>query len=165
MNAPADCPWPDRDDELRELHAIEPALSTAEIGRRMDLTKGSVGGRIRRLKLVSRHKPVLVDTQRARRIRERRAAKRAGVEGTAAAPKVERLASAPAPTGRRPGPYREPHARGCQWHLGRDGLEHLFCGAPVDREFGGSWCFEHRAIVMRPPSAYTAYATAFANAA
>lgn len=43
------------------------------------------------------------------------------------------------------------HPRGCQWHLGREGLTHLFCGAPIGPK-GGSWCASHRDIVYVPMS-------------
>lgn len=46
-----------------------------------------------------------------------------------------------------PTPSGWKHPRGCQWHLGREGLEHLFCGEPAE---AGSWCAAHAVRVFAP---------------
>ena len=49
-------PWPERDDELRQ-HWAE-GTSTAEIGRRMNLSKNAIVGRAHRLDLLSLPSPI-----------------------------------------------------------------------------------------------------------
>lgn len=73
MRAMPGSPWPGRDDELRELWAE--GVSTAEIARRMGLTKNSVIGRAHRLRLPGRASPIRTGCAGAPKVRR---AKRPG---------------------------------------------------------------------------------------
>ena len=51
------CPWPERDGDLKRLW--DEGYSTAEIGRRMDLSKNAIVGRAHRLNLSARTSPII----------------------------------------------------------------------------------------------------------
>lgn len=170
-----DIDWPEsRIVRLRAL--LAEGHSPAEIGRRLGVTRNAVIGKAHRLNLPSRPSPI----RGPRVAREKVAVKPKAPSATStqrrepgnsasiernARPDIHRLfdnpeqgerhaavsraaAKSPLPV---PG-ARLKHPRGCQWHMGRDGLTHLFCGEPIDEQNGGSWCATHRALCFVPGS-------------
>jgi GcrA cell cycle regulator len=145
----AGSPWPRRDDELRAHWAVEPALSHAAIGERMGLSKNSIIGRVRRLKLTPRPQQVS-STKAAHRKRAKRAA-------TAAAPGIREtgtgLLIGPTLPGVAHFKARTPvvfgHVSACCWPLGDPGEPGFhFCGEPSVPS--RPYCEEHCAIAYVP---------------
>jgi GcrA cell cycle regulator len=131
-------PWPERDQELRDLWDV--GHSTAEIGRRMSLSKGSIVGRAHRLDLPSRPSPIIRDPDFARR-------PVVGVKGPTLPPlssvtplmpmarATAAISVAPLKTGGR--------VIECCWPMGDVGSkEFRFCNA--QSEPGKPYCAEHQ---------------------
>jgi GcrA cell cycle regulator len=149
--------WNDRAKAI--LRALwKTGLSSAEIGRRMHVSKNSVVGKSHRLHLASRPSPIRRDGERTpRRARPRRIAHGVAtipplqqlLHNAEAAPPVERVR--PLPRAARPAaePSRVVQLRPaqgiimpCQWPFGDPGTKSFsFCR--VDSERGRPYCGEH----------------------
>jgi GcrA cell cycle regulator len=155
-------PFDWNEEAIAQLRSLwETGLSTIGIGREMGISKNSVVGKAQRLNLPARPSPIIRGPQlhnpfreEAKRLaNERRRArdKQRGERERAQAVPIQYAADRPKQTAPKAqlatasaiAPCR--HPRGCQWHLGRRGLEHLFCGIPTER---GSWCPTHEKIVF-----------------
>lgn len=143
---------------LRELWAE--GLSTAEIGRRMGISKNAVVGKAHRLNLTARPSPIRRDGQAAahRPTLPRRVTgptlpplTTAPVAPVAPAPAASQTPPAPArPEPARPAAVRAipaytPRAQTCCWPLGEPGTRSFrFCDATAIP--GKPYCAEHAAI-------------------
>lgn len=126
------CPWPERDDQLRALWAT--TASSAQIGERMSLTKGQVIGRARRIGLPARSSPIARPSGPSTLPRPLRR-----IAGNAA-PVLE-PAKAPPPAPRRI-PVAAPKT--CQW-IASAGRPWVFCSERAMA--GSSYCREHHGCV------------------
>jgi GcrA cell cycle regulator len=144
------------EDTIGRLRALwAEGLSTAEIGRRMGVSKNAVVGKAHRLNLTARPSPIRRDGEKAPRRRQPRRAHGATLPALAAAmapmPMVEpppRLAERPAqPPVLRALPAPRPGARvtPCCWPIGEPGKRSFrFCD--VDAIAGKPYCQEHSAL-------------------
>jgi GcrA cell cycle regulator len=108
-------------------------LSTAEIGKRLGISKNAVVGKAHRLHLNSRPSPI-------KRIGPRPAIARPPVQARPAVP----VAPAPAP---QPAPTRvvELSSQSCRWPIGHPGDENFhFCTQRAIQ--GKPYCVEHSAV-------------------
>jgi len=140
----------ERIGELQKLWAE--GLSTAEIGRRLGVSKNAVVGKAHRLKLAGRQSPIDPARRQARkaaaaadkaRIAQPKSATRTArtAPQKPAAPKPAIAAAKPPPPLRR---KRSADQKGpaCQWPFGDPRLPGFhFCGAPS--EPGKPYCDEH----------------------
>jgi GcrA cell cycle regulator len=123
-------------------------LSTAEIGRRMGITKNAVVGKAHRLNLPARPSPI-------RRVPGEKSARRASIKRTVG-PTLATLASSARPV---PAPSRQPvvlrqvpsqprpagRVSACCWPLGEPGTKDFrFCGDPTVP--AKPYCEEHAAL-------------------
>ncbi len=142
--------WPQTKlDELREL--VASGLPYAEIGLRLKISKCAAIGMARRMGLAKRPSP----------IQPRQAPKRKRSQGNGvligrtlpglALPNWGMTRPKPQPTPAVT-TIRPKHPGGCQWHMGREGLTHLFCAEPIGPR-GGSWCEVHYGICFVPTRA------------
>lgn len=134
---PANSEW------LRALWGENPALPTAEIGRRMGITKNSVVSRAHRLHLPARPSPII-------RTGERTPRKKSAPRQTL--PPAKRpvvLAPPPEPPEPAVSSLAWRHPDGCQYHLRREGIQHVFCCEAIGKE-GGPYCDAHRARCYAP---------------
>lgn len=109
-------------------------LSTAEIGKRLGISKNAVVGKAHRLHLNSRPSPI-------KRVGPRPAIVRQPTHVRQAAPA---MASAPAP---QPAPMRivELSSQACRWPIGHPGDENFhFCTQRAIQ--GKPYCVEHSAV-------------------
>lgn len=139
---------PERIGELEKLWAE--GLSTAEIGRRLGVSKNAVVGKAHRLRLPGRQSPIDPARRQARKAAADKArsappkpAARVArpAPETAAKPKPAVAAAKPPPPPRR---KRSADQKGpaCQWPFGDPRLPGFhFCGAPS--EPGKPYCDEH----------------------
>ena len=159
---------PDRIAELEKLWAE--GLSTAEIGRRLGVSKNAVVGKAHRMKLPGRQSPIDAKRRASRRpaVKARPAPAAAPRRPAAAAPKpapARPVAPEPAPrpavTARKPRKHNGPS---CQWPFGDPRLPGFhFCGAQA--EPGKPYCDEHCAMAYNRVSAAQADARANKEAA
>lgn len=135
MSRPANCPWPERDDELRRHWAS--GASMAAIARAMRITKNALVGRAHRLGLSGRPSPIIRNPNRPVPPRAPRVAapRPAPTPAVPAVPEAVSIPHTPAPEGRREvaetsGPPARPfhagaHLKGWQkalpWQPGRKG--------------------------------------------
>lgn len=150
---------PEASERLRALWTAVPRLSTAEIGRRMGVTKSTIVGRAHRMKLPARPSPIrpasAVDAEQ-RPPRRRDGPKRQGAASLPAVllahrdpPEAAEPDLAAAPSARAPRVVPAGAGRTCQWiHGSARGVDTVFCGAPAVA--GGSWCAAHRARCFTP---------------
>ena len=135
----ADAEW--TDDKIARLRALwAEGLSTAEIGRRMNLSKNSVVGKAHRLNLPSRPSPI----RKAGDGVERRPVIVKPVASRAEAARVTKTEASPAlpPPVTRVGPSGR-----CMWPLGDPGRPGFrFCGD--DSVAGKPYCRDHAAIAF-----------------
>ena len=114
---------PERVEQLRQLW--DEGLTTAEIGKRIGVSKNAVVGKAHRLELPSRPSPI-----------------RRGVVRRAPRP------AAKAPAAPRPAPRSLPISRSgrrCQWPIGHPGEPDFhFCGDPAVE--GKPYCGDHYAM-------------------
>ncbi len=131
--------------------------STAEIGRRLGVTKNAVVGKVHRLALPNRPSPIRRGQQTARKYAPRPEVVRS-VPLLPAAPMAPALP--PAPPAPSPIPAvsstRRGFAQSCCWPMGEPGRPGFrFCDAAAD--WGKPYCAEHRALAYvktsRPASA------------
>jgi GcrA cell cycle regulator len=141
---------------LRELWAE--GHSTAEIGRRMGISKNAVVGKAHRLNLVARPSPIRRDGEGAaprpvvvRRVTGPTLPPLAAAAPMAPAPPAARpmaahaRAEAPKPHAVRPVPMYTPRPQSCCWPLGEPGTRSFrFCDAVAIP--GKPYCGEHAAI-------------------
>ncbi|MFH5925613.1 GcrA family cell cycle regulator [Roseomonas xinghualingensis] len=143
-------------EQLRALWAE--GHSTAEIGRRMGISKNAVVGKAHRLHLPARPSPIQREQAAAAAASPAPAAQRPAVSPAApAAAAVPRPATAVAPRMPAPAPamrtvppavvrpFQRSNARTCCWPIGEPGTpEFRFCTAEA---FSGKpYCLEHSAI-------------------
>jgi len=139
------------DDTIDRLRALwAEGLSTAEIGRRMGVSKNAVVGKAHRLNLTARPSPIRRDGEKAPRRRQPKRVHGATLPALAAAmapmPVIEapRLAERPALPVLRAVPVARPGARvtPCCWPIGEPGTRSFrFCD--VDAIAGKPYCEEH----------------------
>jgi len=139
------------DDTIGRLRALwAEGLSTAEIGRRMGVSKNAVVGKAHRLNLTARPSPIRRDGEKAPRRRQPRRAHGATLPALAAAmvplPALEapRLAERAASPVLRAVPAPRPGGRvtPCCWPIGEPGTRSFhFCD--VDAIAGKPYCEEH----------------------
>ncbi|MEK9828830.1 MAG: GcrA family cell cycle regulator [Rhodospirillales bacterium] len=149
---------PERIKELEKLWAE--GLSTAEIGRRLGVSKNAVVGKAHRLSLPGRQSPI----DRKRRTPARRVTPRAKPASTAnktasstAQKSTESVKTPPPPPPRRK-TYNH-KGPSCQWPFGDPKLPGFhFCGAPS--EPGKPYCPQHCAIAYNRVSVSQADAEA-----
>ena len=129
--------------------------STAEIGRRLGVTKNAVVGKAHRLALPNRPSPIRRGQQAARKPRSRPEVVRSVPLPTpTSVPVAPALPPAPRPIPAVPS--RRGFAQSCCWPLGEPGRPGFrFCDAAAD--WGKPYCAEHRALAYvkapRPASA------------
>ena len=159
---------PERIGELEKLWAE--GLSTAEIGRRLGVSKNAVVGKAHRLRLPGRQSPIDPNRRRAngaRRPSRPRAApaKKAATPIAAAVPKPQPAPRVEAPPPPRPKKRAKPHnGPSCQWPYGDPRLPGFhFCGEPAEQ--GKPYCSEHCALAYNRVSVAHADARADAEAA
>lgn len=139
---------PERIGELEKLWAE--GLSTAEIGRRLGVSKNAVVGKAHRLRLPGRQSPIdparrqarKAAADKARSAQPKPAARvtRPAPEKVAAAKPAMAAAKAPPPPRRKRSADQKGPA--CQWPFGDPRLPGFhFCGAPS--EPGKPYCDEH----------------------
>jgi GcrA cell cycle regulator len=144
------------DEAIARLRALWlEGHSTAEIGRRMGISKNAVVGKAHRLQLSARPSPIRRDAQAPRPVPAGRAATlpplRAAAPVAAPAPFVARVEVRPAPAAAphptavvRPFP-RTVAARSCCWPIGEPGTEDFrFCTAEAMAP--KPYCAEHSAL-------------------
>jgi GcrA cell cycle regulator len=139
------------DDTIARLRTLwAEGLSTAEIGRRMGVSKNAVVGKAHRLNLAARPSPIRRDGEKAPRRRQPRRAHGATLPALAAAvaplPVMEapRLVERPALPVLRAVPAPRPGGRvtPCCWPIGEPGTRSFhFCD--VDAIAGKPYCEEH----------------------
>jgi GcrA cell cycle regulator len=126
--------------KLRTLWAE--GLSTAEIGRRLNISKNAVVGKAHRLNLPPRPSPI--------RRTEGQSAARPSAPKRAQGPTLPPLSASigsPVPTLRAimPAPKSAPRATPCCWPIGEPGKPSFhFCNAPAS--VGKPYCEEHAGI-------------------
>lgn len=134
---------PDAIETLRALWAE--GLSTAEIGRRMGVSKNAVVGKAHRLNLPARPSPIRRDGASAPRPAVARAPVRRSLPPRPVAPPPP---PPPAPVVQRPAPVRHVSragARSCSWPIGEPGTRGFhFCGCEALP--GKPYCAEHAAV-------------------
>ncbi|MEL0091132.1 MAG: GcrA family cell cycle regulator [Rhodospirillales bacterium] len=149
---------PDRIKELEKLWAE--GLSTAEIGRRLGVSKNAVVGKAHRLSLPGRQSPI----DRKRRTTARRVTPRAKPDS---APRKPTVSAEQKPLATEKSPHPPPtlakshnhKGPSCQWPFGDPKLPGFhFCGAPS--EPGKPYCSQHCAIAYNRVSASQADAEA-----
>ena len=139
------------DNAITRLRALwDEGHSTAEIGRRMGITKNAVVGKAHRLDLPGRPSPIkAADMGTPRPAR----APKATLPALASADRGPPPASPPAGTPSRPGtpapppavPYRGPSGKPCCWPLGEPGRpDFRFCEAGTAP--GKPYCPEHASL-------------------
>ena len=155
--------------ELENLWAE--GLSTAEIGRRLGVSKNAVVGKAHRMRLPGRQSPI-ERKGGANRAPAKPRAKAKAQPKPAAAPKAAtpkpapiaaapQRSSAPPPRKRDAKPVKGPS---CQWPYGDPRMDDFhFCGAPA--EPGKPYCSEHCAVAYNRVSVAQADAKAEAAAA
>ncbi len=132
--------------------------STAEIGRRMNVSKNAVVGKAHRLNLPARPSPIRRDVEGAatrppapRRVTgptlpplpQREAPVQAVAPRPAPAPRAEAPAARPVPV--RPSTYRPQRLVTCCWPIGEPGTKSFrFCDA--DATTGKPYCSEHASL-------------------
>ena len=141
------------DDTIIRLRALwAEGLSTAEIGRRMGVSKNAVVGKAHRLSLDARPSPIRRDGEKAPRRRQPRRVHGATLPALAAElapmPKLEppRPVERPAPPVLRAVSTPRPSARvnPCCWPIGEPGTRSFrFCD--VDAVAGKPYCEDHAA--------------------
>lgn len=133
-------------DQLRALWAE--GLSTAEIGRRMGVTKNAIVGKAHRLDLPARPSPIRKEV-----FGNAPAAPRRKPAARDTAPAARRVVVQPAPTAVAPSapvaavhPFpRPPSLRSCCWPIGEPGTRDFrFCSAEADP--GKPYCAAHVAV-------------------
>lgn len=146
-------------ERLRALWAE--GHSTAEIGRRMGVTKNAVVGKAHRLNLPARPSPIrreaAADKPAIAVVRAPRAAAPAASPRATLAPAAEpAVAARPAPSRLAPGPMAPPTAvvrafprlgaaRSCCWPIGEPGTaDFRFCTAEATS--GKPYCTQHAAV-------------------
>jgi len=131
------------DETIAKLRALwDEGLSTAEIGRRLNISKNAVVGKAHRLNLPSRPSPI----RRAEGDATPRAAVPKRVQGPTLPPLAATL-GAPAPSMRTimPVPKAAPRATPCCWPIGEPGQPGFhFCNANAAN--GKPYCEEHASI-------------------
>lgn len=152
---PRDDEWPDeRVARLRGLWAEVPQLSTAEIGRRLGITKNAVVAKAHRINLPGRPSPIRPAGEGAappppRRQRGATLAPLPSVTTSAAAPQVVVPPEAPPPPPRR---HPATPGRSCCWPIGEPGSPTFrFCDGA--QEPGRPYCAEHCALAYVKPEA------------
>jgi GcrA cell cycle regulator len=135
---------PDAIETLRSLWAE--GLSTAEIGRRMGVSKNAVVGKAHRLHLPARPSPIRRDAPGT----VPRVAAPRPIKARPVAPRPIRQVAPPpaAPLAPRPAPPRHASragARSCSWPIGEPGTRGFhFCGC--EALTGKPYCAEHASI-------------------
>ena len=141
--------WPNLDAQLRELWSE--GHSTAEIGRRLGVSKNAVVRRARRIDLPGRPSPIRHDGVVRPRVRR---SNRSPDNPRPATPERPTRAADRQPVDRPPPamPSDPPlSARStCRW-LDGERPTWIYCGAPS--RLGSSWCPSHHAIVFVRPEA------------
>jgi GcrA cell cycle regulator len=139
---------PDTIARLRALWDEEHA--TAEIGRRMGISKNAVVGKAHRLELPARPSPITRGTSGRSSPRQRRAARPtvpplpSALTSPAAMPAIAPVVPQP-PLPRRHGPSGQP----CCWPLGEPGRPGFrFCGEGTAP--GRPYCPEHASLAYLP---------------
>jgi GcrA cell cycle regulator len=140
-------------------------LSTAEIGRRMGISKNAVVGKAHRMRLPAREAPANIAKQRSRAVVARPAARarqelpcsvQRAASPSGVSPAVERQASS-RPERNLPGagadvaPRRVFSDKTCQFLHGETRGEYRFCEAPVvarDNGAASPFCAEHYALCL-----------------
>lgn len=143
-------------ERLRALWAE--GLSTAEIGRRMEISKNAVVGKAHRLNLAARPSPIRRDAT-PRPVPAARAVRPAAapIQRLAPPPAQPRPAAAPVAVTSSPPVVRNftptrPRigARSCCWPIGEPGTSAFrFCGA--ESMTGKPYCAEHAALAYVKP--------------
>jgi len=152
---------PERISDLEKLWAE--GHSTAEIGRRMGVSKNAVVGKAHRLGLPSRQSPIDAKRRAPRKpaTRAKPAARRVAAPAEPKAPAPAAAAPAAPP---RKKPVRKHSGPSCQWPFGDPRLPGFhFCGAPA--EPGKPYCDEHCAMAYNRVSVSQADARANKEAA
>jgi GcrA cell cycle regulator len=143
------------EDTIGRLRAFwAEGLSTAEIGRRMGVSKNAIVGKAHRLNLTARPSPIRRDGEKAPRRRQPRRAQGATLPALAASmtpmPVLEpppRLPERSAPPALRaiPAPRAGARVTPCCWPIGEPGTRSFrFCD--VDAIAGKPYCNEHSAL-------------------
>jgi len=125
-------------------------LSTAEIGRRMGISKNAVVGKAHRLNLSSRPSPIRRDPQERRTTPSPRPPRQAPVARPMPSAPVMRPQAPPAVRNQAPPRPRLGGSRTCCWPIGEPGTpEFRFCeGDPMS---GKPYCAEHAAVAYVKP--------------
>lgn len=152
---------PERIGELEKLWAE--GHSTAEIGRRLGVSKNAVVGKAHRLRLPGRQSPIDPSRRQSRKPAAPRA-KAATTRRPIPAADVKPAVAAPPPPPRPKKRAKAVSGPSCQWPFGDPRLPGFhFCGAPA--EPGKPYCDEHCALAYNRVSASQADARANAAAA
>lgn len=124
--------------------------TTAEIGRRLGVTKNAVVGKAHRLELPRRPSPIRRGEHAARRRAPRpKVAPLVMLPPAATVQVVPALPPAPRPI--PDAPFRRGASQPCCWPLGEPGRPGFrFCDAAAD--VGKPYCAEHRALAYVKPS-------------
>jgi GcrA cell cycle regulator len=144
---------PEAIERLRALWAE--GHSTAEIGRRMGITKNAVVGKAHRLNLSARPSPIRREATGEAKPAAPRAPKVAVIAPRMTLPVVAAAAPAPALVETRAAPAPAPvvvrsfprlgAARSCCWPIGEPGTQGFrFCSAEASQ--GKPYCAEHAAV-------------------
>ena len=141
--------WPNRDARLAELWME--GHSTAEIGRRLGVSKNAVVSRTHRIDLPGRPSPIRRDGVVRPRVRR---SNRSPDRPRLATPERPGRAADRQPVARpAPPPPSDPPLSAsstCRWLHG-ERPTWTYCGAPS--RLGSSWCPDHHAIVFVRPEA------------
>ena len=146
-------------DQLRAFWAE--GHSTAEIGRRMGISKNAVVGKAHRLNLPARPSPIRREAEgdaaprpvpqprrcpaRPRRPPHRRAGGRAAPPAGSPAPVAAPVVAAPPPQAMVVRPFPRASARSCCWPLGEPGTpDFRFCTGKATP--GKPYCAEHASV-------------------
>jgi len=144
------------DDAIARLRTLwDEGHSTAEIGRRMGITKNAVIGKAHRLELAGRTSPIrhsAAGPSPARKSRPPQAAQ-PGLPPLPSAPTAPDTLPPPAPlASASPPPPRRRHGRAgqpCCWPLGEPGTRGFrFCEGTSEQ--GRPYCAEHSSLAFLP---------------
>jgi GcrA cell cycle regulator len=146
------------DDRIRELRQLwSEGHSTAEIGRRMGVSKNAVVGKAHRLDLPARRSPIRIGgSPRALRAPRRQPVPRLAdtqplpcLCGADIPMPVERIAPTVKPARHAASAPRRSGSHPCCWPIGEPGTPAFrFCDDPA--QSGGSYCDEHARLAYRP---------------
>jgi GcrA cell cycle regulator len=153
-------PFDWNDENVRRLETLwAEGHSTAEIGRRMGVTKNAIVGKAHRLNLPARPSPIRAEAER--KLRQPRRAPRVTLPGVQPPPTRTKASHVtrplPAPPTWRAAEHIKLGVSRCCWPIGDPGTpEFRFCEAT--NAAGYAYCPDHCAIAYRPTTGRAAAA-------